>query len=182
MACFRQILNFELKGKRWQAEPSWKSFRFSSGTSQHSSDSSLADTQPVDWERGFFFGLEELLLDFLRPSLSSEEVFCLQLDFLHWINPLSLYPLRAILRAGNGLKCFLKRSIWDAWLTYCSLTPGDWVRLLLGALLCLMALIRPLLWSFLTVPTRLQWLEKLSEAKCLRRMHGSIIDLWPLVS
>ena len=90
--------------------------------------------------------------------------------------------LRAILRAGNGLKCFLKRRVWDAWLTYCSLTPGDWVRLLLGALLCLTALIRSLLRSFITVITRSHWLEMLSEAKCLRRMHGLIIDLWPLLS
>ena len=40
-ACFRPIFNFELKGKRSRAEPSWKSFSSSSGSSQLGSDSSL---------------------------------------------------------------------------------------------------------------------------------------------
>ena len=64
-ARFRPIFYFELKEKRSRAEPSWKSFSSSSGSSQLGSDSSLvgiecskAKEQPraycpnVLWDRG----------------------------------------------------------------------------------------------------------------------------------
>ena len=54
MAPFRPIFDFELKGKRSWAEPSWKSFSSSYGSSKLGSDSSLVVTCGTEYQNPEF--------------------------------------------------------------------------------------------------------------------------------
>ena len=54
LAHFCPIFNFELNGKSSRAEPSWKSFSSSSGSSQFGSDSSLIFSTYF-WFTNFYF-------------------------------------------------------------------------------------------------------------------------------